>query len=71
MYLPQISEIKVCFRSYCCYIDIDECSDGSHTCDSNALCTNTDGSFNCTCDNGYEGDGFNCSEFENTTYIEV
>ena len=50
-------------------LDIDECSDGSHTCDSNALCTNTDGSFNCICDNGYEGDGFNCSEFENTTCI--
>ena len=31
-------------------------------CDTNANCTNTDGSYNCTCDNGYSGDGFTCSE---------
>ena len=29
-------------------------------CDSNAVCTNTDESFNCTCNNGYTGDGFTC-----------
>ena len=44
-------------------LDIDECADGSHRCNSSASCINTDGSFNCTCDNGYGGDGFNCCKF--------
>ena len=30
-------------------------------CDENANCTNTDGSYNCSCNHGYEGDGFNCT----------
>ena len=40
--------------------DIDECSDGSHTCDGNANCTNTDGSFKCQCEIGFSGDGTTC-----------
>ena len=39
--------------------DIDECSSG-HTCDSSASCQNTDGSYICTCDSGYIGDGHTC-----------
>lgn len=34
------------------YIDIDECSDGSHDCEQ--MCINTPGSFTCSCDEGYE-----------------
>ena len=30
-------------------------------CDEKANCTNTDGSYNCSCNHGYEGDGFNCT----------
>ena len=30
-------------------------------CDENANCTNTDGSYNCSCNHGYNGDGFNCT----------
>ena len=40
--------------------DIDECSEGFDTCASNATCTNTEGSYNCSCDTGYQGDGFTC-----------
>ena len=40
--------------------DIDECADGTHTCDSNAVCADTDGTFTCTCDSGYTGDGQSC-----------
>ncbi|CAH3190228.1 unnamed protein product, partial [Porites evermanni] len=43
--------------------DIDECSSGSHNCDSDerATCTNTIGSYLCSCKEGYEGDGRTCS----------
>ena len=42
------------------YIDIDECIRDTHECDDNASCTNTRGDYNCTCDVGYSGDGFDC-----------
>ena len=38
--------------------DIDECSLGTHSCDFNALCTNTDGSYTCDCPLGYDGLGY-------------
>ena len=41
-------------------LDIDECSNGSHDCDVNANCTNTDGSHSCTCKEGYTGKGESC-----------
>ena len=40
--------------------DIDECSAG-HKCDVNAVCNNTKGSYNCTCNKGYYRDGRNCT----------
>ena len=41
--------------------DIEECKDNTDDCHVDALCENTEGSYNCTCRLGYEGDGFNCS----------
>ena len=41
-------------------LDTNECQTGS-PCHSNAICNNTDGSYICTCDSGYSGDGFTCS----------
>ena len=41
--------------------DINECELETYPCSSNANCTDTDGSFNCTCREGFEGDGFNCT----------
>merc|ERR1712192_20433 len=40
--------------------DVNECKSGVHNCDINANCTNTNGSFTCTCNVGYSGDGSNC-----------
>jgi len=43
-------------------IDIDECvSPETNECDSNAVCNNTEGSYTCRCQNGYEGDGKSCA----------
>ena len=43
------------------FLDINECSNISfNTCDPNANCTNTDGSYICTCLDGYYGDGEIC-----------
>ena len=35
-----------------------------HFCDDDAYCTNTDGGYNCTCNDGYAGDGFNCTDVD-------
>ncbi|XP_044181701.1 nephronectin-like [Acropora millepora] len=43
------------------YSDIDECSSANEF-HQNATCNNTKGSYNCTCKDGFEGDGKNCTE---------
>ena len=42
--------------------DIDECAIDTHSCNGNAVCTNTEGSFTCACYPGFTGDGYLCSE---------
>ena len=43
------------------HTDTDECQMEMDDCDMNAVCTNTPGSFTCTCKDGYEGDGTTCN----------
>ena len=44
-----------------CISDIDECTDMTDNCDDmNAMCSNTEGSFMCMCNEGYTGDGVMC-----------
>ena len=50
--------IRLTFTSY---TDVDECKDDRHDCHVNGTCTNTAGSFECVCNDGYFGDGRNCS----------
>ena len=40
--------------------DVNECSRGTSRCSSNATCTDTIGSYTCSCNAGFSGDGFNC-----------
>ena len=44
-------------------LDIDECSEGTDDCHrmSNATCEDTDGSFLCTCIDGFSGNGTVCN----------
>ena len=42
-------------------LDTNECTEGKHDCDVNAECNNTLGSYKCTCKDGYEGNGTNCT----------
>ena len=38
--------------------DVEECLLGLAKCHKNATCKNTPTSYNCTCNRGFEGDGF-------------
>ena len=43
------------------FLDIDECAKNDNECiQEGANCTNTEGSYNCTCQFGYFWDGTNC-----------
>ena len=44
--------------------DIDECAENKDNCHVNADCTNTLGSFECTCHTGYTGDGVTCTDID-------
>jgi len=46
-------------------VDIDECLNGTANCDPNAICTNTIGSYTCTCPSGFtdnKGNGWICDD---------
>jgi len=53
---------KKYLRQYNCitYTDVNECLKSSGACSVYAWCSNTAGSFTCSCLPGYVGDGFTC-----------
>ena len=47
------------------FIDINECEVGTDSCDENAECTNTDGSYTCACNTGFIENGVTCNGMYN------
>ena len=58
----QLTENEICSHGilYLC-LDIDECAIKTNNCSLHAICDNTEGSFNCSCKDGFSGDGINCT----------
>ena len=48
-------------KKYFFFSDLGECQTGNDNCHLFAECTNTLGSFTCTCSAGFGGNGVNCS----------
>ena len=42
------------------FTDINECTNSIHGCHQNATCTNSIGSFTCTCNEGFDLNGTSC-----------
>ena len=57
-HLNHKKRMKYC--KYCLRTDVDECSNDKHNCHAQSTCSNTDGGFTCTCNDGYWGDGVKC-----------
>ena len=66
----RLTDLKICLdivcklNVYCSvyfYLDIDECKEQIFNCHADALCNNTNGSYNCTCKAGFSGDGHVCA----------
>lgn len=44
-----------------CFADIDECANDLDNCHERAFCTDIDGDYECTCFEGFSGNGKKCS----------
>ena len=54
-------DIGECLSGLFLFLDIDEClSSWTNDCPDNSNCTNTDGSYTCTCFNGFSKVGSLC-----------
>ncbi|VDK71684.1 unnamed protein product [Litomosoides sigmodontis] len=42
-------------------VDVDECAEKTSKCNKRASCVNTVGGYQCTCEDGFTGDGKNCT----------
>lgn len=59
--MQQVFDDQPTSKSVCVgtILDVDEC-DIWEVCHENAVCTNTRGSYSCSCAEGFAGDGFEC-----------
>jgi hypothetical protein len=57
-------------RAYYCEIDDNECEIGAsrNICDTQATCTNTDGSYTCACNEGWTGTGITCIDADDCEF---
>ena len=56
------------------HLDINECTGSKKVCTDNATCTNTVGSFHCTCNPGFTdtlGDGSQCGGKKPKTLLDI
>lgn len=60
-----ILKMHWCMLNMTLTADIDECNLGTHDCAVDAMCTDSNGSYTCTCNTGYAGDGKTCT----STYL--
>ena len=64
----ELDTFHVCIQLFVVlFLDIDECL--GNPCDRNAICSNTAGSFSCTCKNGYSGNGTACNGMKLHCYV--
>ena len=52
--------LYLCKRYSILVSEKNECEDGTHKCDVNAICEDTKYSYTCTCKSGYTGNGETC-----------
>ena len=70
----QLLIIMIMVRSVGLILDIDECAGDTHNCSrNNATCTNTEGSFGCSCKQGFTGNGHKCEGriLETSYYLTI
>jgi len=74
--VPWNSNLYLFYIIYIFYVhisDLNECTAGTDDCSANAACTNTAGSYECSCNSGFLdviGDGTQCHG-KNTTIIDI
>ena len=62
--LSYVYQLTLYCSVYISLVDIDECVVNVDECNPNAVCSDNIGSYDCSCNSGFEGDGFFCeSEF--------
>ena len=52
--------VIIVYNPYILIVDVDECANNTDICNADANCTNSNGSYSCECNTGYEGNGTTC-----------
>ena len=61
--LPNYDNILTVYGNQTKYVatpDINECATEEQSCSADAVCNNTEGSYDCECKPGFSGDGWTC-----------